>query len=112
MNEEQLSGDSEPEQLIERLEGENDAEYLKRTGNFGHSQTPATKKKISAKAKGSKNPAWVDGRHHTYQRRIKGLKKNDGKVVHHKNENRHDNKPSNLKVMTKAAHNKHHHKKK
>lgn len=112
MNEEQLSGDSEPEQLIERLEGENDAEYLKRTGNFGHSQTPATKKKISAKAKGSKNPAWKGGKHHTYQRRVMGLKPGDGKVVHHKDKNRTHNKKTNFKVMTMAKHNKLHHKKK
>ena len=99
MNEEQLSGDSE-------------AEQLKRTGAYGHKQTAATKKKISDKSKGEDNSQWKDGRHHTYQRRIKGLKKGDGKVVHHKDENRHNNKKTNLVVKTTAAHNRHHHKKK
>ena len=106
-----MTDDTESEQLVERMEGENDAEYLKRTGNYGHKQTPATKKKISNASKGAKNSQWAGGKHHTYQRRVMGLKDGDKKVVHHKDKNRSHNKKSNFKVMTMAKHNKLHHKK-
>jgi len=63
---------------------------------LGRKQTAATKKKIAKAVMGPKNPAFKDGRR-SYRRKA-GLKPNDGKAVHHKNNDSKDNKSSNLEV--------------
>jgi len=75
-------------------------------------QTEKTKKKISKAMEGSKNPAYRDGRR-SY-RRIAGLKPNDGKMVHHKDNSSKNNKKSNLQVLKskgpeRSKHEKAHH---
>ena len=71
----------------------------------GHKQTAKTRRKIAKNMTGTKNPAWKDGRHQDTYRRIAGAKKGD--LVHHKDKNRHHNKPSNLKVIPKKQRGKH-----
>ena len=60
-------------------------------------QTEATKKKISAAVSGKKNSQYTHGQR-SYRSKM-GLKPNDGKMVHHKNGKRGDNRKSNLQVM-------------
>ena len=60
---------------------------------LGRAQTPATKRKIAASMKGSKNPAYKDGRR-SY-RRVSKAKKGEG--VHHKDGDSKNNRPGNLK---------------
>ena len=58
----------------------------------GSKKSASHKKNISNAVSGSKNPRWVNGRR-SY-RSIAGAK--EGEVVHHKDGNRDNNKPSNL----------------
>ena len=55
---------------------------------------------------GKSNGRWKGGTSKTYRRRITKAKK--GEVVHHKDHNKKNNKPSNLKKMSRASHNKAH----
>jgi len=71
-----------------------------------------TKNNISKALMGKKNPAFKDGRR-SY-RRVAGLKPNDGKMVHHKDNKSTNNKPSNLQVLKnkgpeRSKHEKSHH---
>ena len=50
--------------------------------------------------------------HRTVARRKIGRPIKSSEVVHHKNENKLDNRKSNLKVMKRSTHYKHHNKKK
>jgi hypothetical protein len=63
----------------------------------GYKQSPSHKKKKARATTGPKNGLYKDGR--ASYRRVAGAKKGDGKVVHHVNENRNDNRPSNLRVI-------------
>jgi len=86
---------------------------IKNKEELAHSA--ATKKKISKALMGKKNPAYKDGRR-SYRRKA-GLKPNDGKAVHHKNNDSKDNKKSNLEVFKnkgpqRAKHEKAHHREK
>ena len=63
----------------------------------GSSISSSHKKKISNSVTGKKNSQYKDGRR-SY-RRIAGAKTNDGNVVDHKDGNRHNNKPSNLRLL-------------
>jgi len=69
----------------------------------GRRQTPATKNKIARAMKGDKNPAYKDGRR-SYREKV-GAKK--GQLVHHRDENRHNNKAGNLRVIKKSDRGKH-----
>lgn len=60
----------------------------------GSKQSASHKKKIARSVTGKKNSQYKDGRR-SY-RRIAGAKNNSGEVVHHKDGNRSNNKPSNL----------------
>ena len=82
---------------------------MAKSNNYGHKQKPSVRKRIGKSMTGKKNSQWKDGRHPTYQRRIKGLKKGDGKIVHHVDGNRHHNSKKNLKVVSAPKHNKLHH---
>jgi len=75
---------------------------------LGRAQTPATKAKIAKAMTGKKNHAYKDGRR-SYDR-IAGLKDGEkkGKVVDHRDGDSTNNKPSNLKIMSKADHEKKH----
>lgn len=55
---------------------------------------------------GKSNPRWKGGRSKTFRRRI--TKAKPGQVVHHVNKKKSDNRPSNFKKMSPAAHNKAH----
>jgi len=84
---------------------------LKKIEKLGRKQTTATKRKIAKALMGSKNPAWVDGRHPTHYRRVAGAKPGDGSIIHHKNGDRHSNGKGNLQKVSKAnlgAHDKLH----
>jgi len=77
----------------------------KTTEELGRPQKPSTKKKIAEAMKGKKNPAYKDGRR-SY-RRLAGAKDNDGKLVHHRDGNRKNNKKSNLTLVSKKDRGKH-----
>lgn len=68
---------------------------------------PNKKKNPQMARWGSKNGRWNKGSSSAYKRRIKGA---TGKqIVHHKNKNKSDNRPSNLQVLKDlGAHNKKH----
>jgi len=82
---------------------------MAKQGNYGHKQSKTTKSKIAKGMTGPKNPAFKDGRHPDTYRRVKGLKKGDGKIVHHSDGNRHHNSKKNLKVVSAPKHNLLHH---
>lgn len=63
-------------------------------------------KKSNMARTGSANGRWKGGSSPDYYRKKAGAKK--GQVVHHKNHNKKDNSKGNLKVTTKAGHNKLH----
>jgi len=65
---------------------------MKRGPKKGSKKSSAHKKKLAKAVTGKKNGRFKDGRR-SY-RRIAGAKSGD--VVHHKNGNRNDNRPSNL----------------
>jgi hypothetical protein len=70
----------------------------------------ATKKKISKALEGKNNPAYKDGRR-SY-RNIAGAKNNDGSIIHHKDGDSKNNKPSNLEKIPaskRSEHEKKHH---
>ena len=90
--------ESEIDEFAEQL-SDKDLEQL----GYGHGQTKETKRKIAKSLMGKKNPAYKDGRRLDY-RKMKGLKKGDSRVVHHKDNDRTDNKPSNLKVVSRKTH--------
>jgi len=48
---------------------------------------------------GAKNGRWKGGCSKTYYRQKFGCKPNDGKIVHHNDGNRTNNKPSNVKIL-------------
>jgi len=103
-------GEESDEQLVEAIIENENGEILEAENlGYGHSQSKKTRAKISSKMKGKDNPAWNGGVHPTYQRRIKGLKKGDGKIVHHTDGNRKHNSKKNLKVVSAPKHNKLHH---
>jgi len=62
-------------------------------GKMGRKQKPSTRKKISKALMGKKNPAYKDGRR-SYR---KIAKAKPGEAVHHKDGDRRNNSPSNLK---------------
>ena len=62
--------------------------------------------KKGKKQYGSSNGRWKGGRSKTYRRRVTKAKK--GEVVHHKDHNKSNNKPSNLAKVSPAKHNKLH----
>lgn len=64
----------------------------------GYTQSPEHKKKRAKALQGENNGAYKDGRR-SY-RRIAGAKPGDGTVVHHKDENRTNNDPSNLQKLS------------
>jgi hypothetical protein len=69
--------------------------------------TTAKKKKVSPFARmGKSNGRWKGGTSKTYYRKKAGAKA--GQVVHHKDHNKKNTKKSNLKLVTKAQHNKEH----
>ena len=70
---------------------------------LGRPQTAATKKKIAKALTGKNNPAWKDGRRVDYRKKM-GLKKGDPRIVDHKNRDRHNNRKSNLQIMTRSEH--------
>lgn len=72
---------------------------------LGRPQTSKTKKLISEKMKGKKNPAYKDGRRSA--RRIAGVKPNDGSIIHHKNGDSTDNRKSNLQKIPKNKRGEH-----
>lgn len=55
---------------------------------------------------GRNNGRWKGGGSKSYRRRVTKAKK--GEVVHHKNKNKADNKPSNFKKMSPGEHNRKH----
>jgi len=67
------------------------------------------KKVTSPKARlGKSNGRWKGGTSKSYRRAVANAKKNDGKVVHHKDHNKKNNKRSNYKLMSRGEHNKAH----
>jgi hypothetical protein len=56
--------------------------------------------------KGSSNGRWVDGSSQTHYRNKANAK--SGQVVHHLDGNKKNNSKSNLKLVSKAKHNKEH----
>lgn len=57
----------------------------------------------------SDNGRWKGGKSSDYRRRVMGAKKGDGTIIHHKDENKSNNKKSNFqKLSSIGAHNKHH----
>tara|TARA_R100001086_G_scaffold107280_1_gene54059 strand:+ start:576 stop:833 length:258 start_codon:yes stop_codon:yes gene_type:complete len=56
--------------------------------------------------KGRKNGRWKDGSSQTHYRNKANAK--SGQVVHHKDGNKRNNSRSNVKVVSKAKHNKLH----
>lgn len=66
------------------------------------------KKNPRMSRKGKANGRWKGGKSSDYRRRITGAKKGDGKIVHHKDKNKSNNKRSNLTKVSKAGHNKAH----
>jgi len=75
----------------------------------------ATKKKISKAMTGKGNPAYKDGRR-SYRTKM-GLKPNDGKMVHHKDNSSKNNSKGNLQVIKnsgpeRSKHDKAHHREK
>mgnify|MGYP003114054857 FL=1 len=66
-----------------------------------------SKKSYSKMARdGSKNGRWIDGSSQTHYRNKTNAK--PGQVVHHEDGNKKNNSKSNLKLITKAKHNKVH----
>ena len=65
----------------------------------------ASKKKAMQRF-GKGNGRWKKGRSKSFRRRVTKAKK--GEVVHHKNKKKSDNRKSNFKKMSPAAHNKAH----
>lgn len=55
---------------------------------------------------GKSNGRWKRGRSKSFRRRVTKAKPNQ--VVHHRDRNKKNNKPSNFKKMSKAKHNKLH----
>jgi len=70
---------------------------MKTEEQCGRAQSAATKKKISKAMTGKGNSQYKDGRR-SY-RTAMGLKPNDGKMVHHKDNSSKNNKKSNLQVL-------------
>lgn len=70
----------------------------------GKHQSGSAKTKIAKAQTGKGNSNYKSGSRLDV-RKLTGLKKGDKRVVHHKNENRRDNRKSNLKVMTNKKHN-------
>lgn len=60
----------------------------------------ATKRKIAKSMTGPKNPMYKDGRR-SYRTKMNAK---PGQVVNHKNEDRTDNRKSNLEVVSDSAH--------
>lgn len=63
----------------------------------GYTQSPEHKAKRAKAVEGKKNGQYKDGRR-SYRRRA-GAEDNDGTVVHHKNGDRTNNRPSNLERL-------------
>ena len=55
---------------------------------------------------GKSNGRWAKGKSKSYRRRV--TKAKPGEVVHHKDKNKNNNKPSNFQKMSAAKHNKMH----
>jgi|3_EtaG_2_1085321.scaffolds.fasta_scaffold134991_2 hypothetical protein len=70
--------------------------------------TPKTHGSEGNKRFGKSNGRWKGGTSKTYRRRLTKAKTNDGNVVHHKDGNKKNNKPSNLVKVSPAKHNKLH----
>jgi len=60
----------------------------------------------SMSRKGSRNGRWIDGSSQTHYRNKANAP--EGKVVHHLDSNKSNNSKSNVKVISKAEHNKEH----
>jgi len=75
---------------------------MAKQGNYGHKQSKTTKSKIAKGMTGPKNPAFKDGRR-SYRENA-GLKPGDSRIAHHQNKNRHDNRKSNVKVVSRKKH--------
>lgn len=70
------------------------------------SRKPVVHGKKGLKQFGKKNGRWRGGRSKTFRRRV--TKAKPGQIVHHKNKNKSDNKPSNFKKMSPGDHNRAH----
>lgn len=57
---------------------------------------------------GKSNGRWDGGKSSDYRRRVMGAHKGDGMEIHHRNENKSDNRKSNFVKITKAEHNRRH----
>jgi len=86
---------------------EEEVDEISITEYLGRAQTAETKKKISKAMSGNGNSQYKDGRRLDYRKKL-GLKKGDKRIVDHKNNDRWDNKKSNLKIMSRSEHDKKH----
>lgn len=66
------------------------------------------KKKSPMARPGKANGRWKGGISKTYYRKKAGAKKNDGKIVHHKDHNKKNSSKKNLVLVSPAKHNKLH----
>ena len=80
-----------------------------RTGSYVPAKGPDNPSWLGVKMIDGYRWIWVKGRgyapeHHLVMEAITGRKIKKGEVVHHRNRDRADNRPSNLAVMTRAEH--------
>jgi len=69
-------------------------------------RTPSIHKQNGRAQNGKSNPNWKGGGSKTHRRNV--TKAKPGQIVHHKNKNKKDNRPSNFKKMSPANHNRAH----
>lgn len=82
-------------------------EFQSKAGRLGGAH------KIALRGSGTKTYIKEFGRHQhrVVMEKVLGRKLDSKEIVHHKDENKHNNDPSNLEIMTQAEHARYHFKK-